>query len=173
MDARQRSQIRTISRKQEKQTATELGGRTQAASGALRLGGGADVRVLGKTRIECKFTDKPSYALKFKELQKLRKQANKTLEYPVFQFAFHHGNNHMAKYAVVAWVIGDRPEETDHSWATSSQQMIFSEPQLNAALNSGRIQLTWLTPGDLPFGLRIFEIMHWDDFLASQKSEEV
>jgi hypothetical protein len=86
MDARRSAMQKRISRKQEKKAAEDLGGRTQAASGAARFGGG-DVRAPGY-RIECKYTEKPYYILKLSELEKLQKQAYGSLEQPVMQLAF-------------------------------------------------------------------------------------
>lgn len=88
MDARTGRRQKRISKRQEEKTAADLGGRTQANSGATRMGGGGDVRVTGKLRIECKFTESPTFVLKLAELEKLRKQANSAAEIPVFQFEF-------------------------------------------------------------------------------------
>lgn len=139
-----------------------------AASGATRLGGGGDVRVMGNTRLECKFTEKGSYTLRFIELQKVRKQAFKTLENPVLQFAFRHPSGRLTSYAVIPWVIGDKAAETDNSWLTSNASITFTERQLEDALLKGRIQFTFAPPGKEPLAFRLFEIMRWHDYVERQ-----
>lgn len=165
MDARQSRRGKRISLQQEKRAAAQLGGKTMAASGATRLGGGGDVRVMGKTRLECKITEKDTYTLRYVELEKVRKQAIKSLESPLFQFGFRHTNGRTTSFAVIPWIVGDKPSESDNSWMTSSRQMSFTEKQLEEALFKGRIQLTWVMPGNNPFEQRIFEIMRWHDYI--------
>lgn len=167
MDARQSRRGKRISLQQEKRAAEELGGRTMAASGATRLGGGGDVRVLGHTRLECKFTEKSSYSLKYEELKKIRRQAMKALESPVFQFAFRHTTGRLRAYAVIPWEIGDQPKETDHHWATSAASFMLTEDKLEKALMSGRIQFSFLHAGTDPLAFRLFEIMRWHDYVET------
>jgi hypothetical protein len=172
MDARQSKRGKRISLRQEKQTAADLGGRTMAASGATRLGGGADVRVMGKTRIECKFTEKDRYYLKLSELDKLRRQANKSLEYPVFQFAFHYPNGTMSKYAVIPWDI-QRGLHAHTNLSTSSKQITVTDQNLNNRLMWGQIQVSFSPPEAIPetFHLRHFEILHWDDYVKRHNTD--
>jgi hypothetical protein len=151
--------------RQEKQAAVALGGKTTAASGAAKFSGGADVRVMGKIRLECKFTEKPGYVLKYEELKKVRRQAMKALEQPVLQFAFRHTNGRLKAYAVIPW---DMEETTDigHFWNTSASSTTLTENQLEAALLTGRIQLLF-SGGPLtdPPQFRMFEIMNWHDYV--------
>lgn len=165
MDARQARRGKRISLQQEKRAAAELGGKTTAGSGAAKFSGGGDVRVMGKTRLECKVTEKTDYTLRYLELEKVRKQAIKHLENPVLQFAFRHPTGRMTKYAVIPWQVGDVPKDTDHSWFTSARSAVFQENMLEKALLTGRIQYTFLMPGNNPFEKRIFEIMDWHDYI--------
>lgn len=176
MDARQSKRGKRISLKQERQTAIDLGGKTMAASGATRLGGGADVRVMGKTRIECKFTEKSVYVLKLSELDKLRRQANKSLEYPVFQFAFRHPNGTMSKYAVIPWDI-ELGLHAETNWITLHKQFQLREQLLTQSLMLGRVQIGFET-GFLPVGsvpgtfpLKHFEVINWDDFVKRHNTD--
>lgn len=172
MDARQARRGKRISLQQEKRAAAALGGKTTAASGAAKFSGGADVRVMGKIRLECKFTEKPEYTLRFLELQKVRKQAMKALEQPVLQFAFRHTTGQLNAYAVILWNMGDTPKGTDHSWSTSATSISFGEDKLDQALLVGRIQFTFMCPGDIPLPFRAFEIMHWSDYIAKYEAED-
>lgn len=164
MNSRQSHRGKRISLKQEKKAAIELGGKTMAASGATRLGGGGDVRVMGKIRLECKFTENDSYRLRYEDLRKVRKQAFKVLEEPVLQFAFYCNGIKKRAYAVISWGSGDYLNYEDHFWRTSDNSITFTENQLNSALLTGRIQLAFTKAKDPP-GLRMFEILHWEDYL--------
>ncbi len=165
MNARQSRRGKRISLQQEKQAASDIGGRTMAASGATRLGGGGDVRVLGHTRLECKFTEKSNYVLKYEELKKIRRQAMKVLENPVFQFAFRHTTGRLRAYAVIPWDVDEKPKDTDHSWFTSAASVTLTEDQLEKALMAGRIQFTFVHAGTDPLAFRLFEIMRWHDYV--------
>lgn len=165
MDSRQARRGKRISLQQEKRSAAELGGHTTAASGAAKFSGGADVRVMGKIRLECKFTEKSNYILKYEELKKVRRQAIKALEQPVFQFAFRHPNGRLKSYAVIPWNM----EETtgiEHFWNTSANSITLTENQLETALLTGRVQLLF-SGGPLtdPPQFRMFEIMSWHDYV--------
>lgn len=156
MDARRRKTIKKASLRQEKQTAADIGGRTTANSGAARFSGGADVRGVG-LRIECKFTEKNKYILKFSELDKLRKQAIQTLEFPVFQFAFKFRNT-FEKYAVTPYskpaVQG--PERVYECLGLSS--LTIERDDLRQLLVQNKFLLVY-------FNDRAFQIQGWDDFL--------
>lgn len=169
MDARQSRRGKRISLQQEKRVAADLGGRTMAASGATRLGGGADVRVLGKTRIECKFTESDNYILKFAELEKLKKQANKSLEYPVFQFAFRETSGRLTQYAVIPWSEGDGPKivlETEtKSWPFDKHYI--QELTRGASL----VQVIFHAREGNSLRSRYYRIMAWDDFLERHNAD--
>lgn len=88
-----------ISNKQERKTAKQLGGKVMPASGATDFGK-SDVRVAGKYRVECKYTEKDTYTLKFNDLIKLHKEATfGGLEHPIFQIEFK--GNFKASYAII------------------------------------------------------------------------
>lgn len=165
MDARQSRRGKRISKQQEDRAAAQLGGRTMAASGATRLGGGGDVRVMGKIRLECKVTEKDVYVLKLNELEKLKKQAIKTLEYPVFQFAFRGATGRLEQYAVIQW---DEPELAHTHWGTESKGFHLRSQGLRAALSLGTVMLTFHTKGPLSLKSQYFRIMAWDDFVKRQ-----
>lgn len=168
MDARTGRRQKRISRMQEKRAARDVGGQTQANSGATRLGGGGDVRVAGDTRIECKYTESCSFTLRLGELLKLRKEAIGALEQPVFQFQFRsiHGGAY-ATYAVIpaTVVMGYAPDKL-----TTSRQMNFHETDLNQffwvdknptmhiAFFEKKTQKVWH-----------FDLMMWDTYLKTRE----
>lgn len=155
MDARRRRGIKKASLRQERQTAEDIGGRTQANSGATRMGGGADVRGSGM-RVECKFTEKDQYTLKFSELEKLRKQATKTLEFPVFQFAFKFRNT-MEKYAVIRYQAEDLAQFVRYVRKIEYASVTFHRDVLRQQLLEG--------PFLLQLEDKTFRIYPWDDFM--------
>lgn len=165
MNARQSRRGKRLSKQQEQRAAADLGGRTMAASGATRLGGGADVRVMGKTRLECKVTEKDIYTLRFIELQKVRKQAIRVLESPVLQFAFRHTSGRMTAYAVVPWVVGDQQKDNDHNWYTTNSSIGLTQNELEKALFTGRIMFTFMGAGKEQMFERMFEILRWHDYV--------
>lgn len=169
MDSRQSRRGKRISFQQEKRAAAELGGKTMAASGATRLGGGGDVRVIGKTRVECKFTEKDSYTLRYDDLRKLQKQATKVLEFPVLQFAFRYPNGRLNRYAVIPWNTEDK--EANNDWYTPANSASFTENQLETALTKGRIRYTFYCVIPQAFLNRTFEIMRWDDYVEKNEAE--
>ena len=174
MDARQRKRNIKNSRKQEAQAAEDIGGRVQTNSGALRLGGGGDVRLRGKVRIECKLTEKEYYTLKLKELLKLKKQSIETLEYPVFQFAFKRNTGALQKLAVVpcprARPVSSTKGELEILQPTSGQ-ITIKRSDLEETLNLRKyIELHFYEiikkdGGMVLRVLRPFEIITWDTFL--------
>jgi hypothetical protein len=90
--------IRKLSNKQEQSIAKELNGKVTPASGATPFSKG-DVRVNSAFRIECKFTLAETYTLKLDELIKIRNEAVRKLEIPLFQIDFKGTNK--SKYMVV------------------------------------------------------------------------
>jgi hypothetical protein len=94
--------VQKVSRKQERRAARDVGGDVQHNSGALPQGGGGDVRVLGKIRLECKYTQKDTYVLKLETLERLVIQARRGgLETPVLQVGFRDTMGRIENYAVV------------------------------------------------------------------------
>jgi hypothetical protein len=166
MDAKQSKSIKKVSRRQEQAAAESIGGQTQAASGATKFGG-ADVRVMGKYRVECKFTGKSEYLLKLTELEKLRKQAISALEYPIFQFCM---KSHLGKlenpFAVIPWDGGD--EEYDNNWIIHAKQAQITRAFLDSIRSGNRMKLTFITKDTV----RSFRVLPWDDLLEKLKSQE-
>lgn len=165
MDARQSRNIKRISKQQENKAAEDIGGRTQAASGATKFGG-ADVRSLGKYRVECKFTTKRSYTLKLVELEKLKKQANSVLEYPIFQFCFR---SHLGKlenpYAVIPW---DSKLEASNELRVTSKQCSLDESMVRTIAPGKPFKLTFVTK-EL---VRSYQLLPWDELLEKLKQQE-
>lgn len=151
-----------MSLQQERQTAADLGGRTTAGSGAAKFSGGADVRVMGKTRVECKYTESSAYVLKLVELEKLKKQAQKHLEYPVFQFAFRDPSGRLEKYAVIQW---DEPEIPKVDWSTENKSMTLRKHALWAAMALGLTRVIFHVKGENSLKSRYFRILTWDAFV--------
>jgi hypothetical protein len=89
------------SRKQEKRAASRIGGRVQPGSGAGRAKG--DVRDVGYTRMECKFTRAKSYSLKLEELKKIEREAGPG-EQPVFEIEFQSVLPHERYVVLPGWL---------------------------------------------------------------------
>lgn len=101
MDAFRSKRQKRISKTQERRLAVLVGGKTVPASGAVRTDGGADVRAQGKLTLEAKYTEKGSYSLKLKDLQKVRAVALRNGgERAVFVVGFK-GPRSTEEYAVV------------------------------------------------------------------------
>jgi hypothetical protein len=162
VDARQSRRGKRISLRQEKSTAADLGGHTTAGSGAAKFSGGADVRVMGKTRVECKYTENSDYVLKFTELEKLRKQAQKQLEYPVFQFAFKDPSGRLEKYAVIQW---DEMETPKVEWSTESKSMILRKHALWSAMTIGLTRVIFHVKGENSLRSKYYRVMTWDQYV--------
>jgi len=90
--------LKKISSRQEQKAAKELGGKVMPASGALDFSK-SDVRVPGELRLECKFTNADTYTLKLSDLIKIRNEAVRKFEAPVFQVEFKGKNK--GSYAIV------------------------------------------------------------------------
>lgn len=76
---------------QEASVAKRYSGRLTPASGALDTKG--DVRVVGDSRWECKYTTSKSYSLKLEDLLALEDAASAG-EVPLFQLEFQVGHPH-------------------------------------------------------------------------------
>lgn len=163
MDARQSRRGKRISLQQEKSAAADLGGRTTAGSGAAKFSGGGDVRVMGKTRVECKYTENETYNLKLSELEKLRKQAQKHLEFPVFQFAFKEISGRFTRYAVIPWDETEAPTSDLH---TERQSMTFLKSELYVNLTSDSLRrVVFHVREENSLKSKYFRVMPWDDFV--------
>jgi hypothetical protein len=164
MDSRTSRRQKRISKRQESRTAAEIGGRTQANSGATRLGGGADVRVPGNTRVECKYTEKTTFVLKKTELEKLQKQAMATLDEPIFQFAFADRLGRFDRYAVIKGFAVTEEEPHPYEMDTASKSVSLPQSYLHSCLASARIRVTFREESYA----KQYEVMRWDNFLASR-----
>jgi hypothetical protein len=168
MDARTSRRQKRISFRQEKQAAADVGGRLQANSGATAHGGG-DVRVLGHTRVECKYTEACSYTLRLGELVKLRDQAVKALEQPVLQFQFRGRSGTPIYSFAVLPAFGGR----DLYRRTTSRQMNFHEWDLNQWFfvnKSGPMRISFV---DKVKDTQVdFDIFEWNDFLERRAATD-
>jgi hypothetical protein len=153
VDAFRSSRQKKISRKQESSVAKDLGGRTQAASGATRLGGGADVRAPGY-RVECKYTEGYKYSLKRSELHKLKSQAARTLEQPVMQLAFVDQLGRRTEFAITKTV------DLNSSHLTRAKSFVIDQEQLEGLLRAG-VTYAVRFNGDN----EAWRIRHWYNFL--------
>ncbi len=166
MDARTSRRQKRLSKRQEDRAAEDIGGRTQANSGATRLGGGGDVRG-AELRIECKYTEAKSYSVKFSELEKLRKQAIKNLEQPVLQFAFKLPAGRFERYAVITW-DSTIPVIEPFDMDTDAKSIQLPREYLRVALLAERERLR-LTFRKSPIEGYQFEVLLWDDFVQRQQ----
>lgn len=156
MDARRSRRQKKISLKQENSVAEAMGGRTQAASGGTRLGGGADVRAPG-FRIECKYTEKDTYSLKRADLQKLKLQAARTLEQPVMQLAFVDNLGRRTEFAITKMYT------SNIITAYSKKSIPLNKETLETTLLKERIVVQF--EGDK----EMWAICHWADFLRERQ----
>lgn len=156
MDTFRSARQKKISQKQEKAVAKEMGGRTQAASGATRMGGGADVRAPGY-RIECKYTEKSVYGIKKSDLHKLKEQAARTLEQPVMQLAF----------------VDTRGRRTEFAITKAGNTVAYLCKAKSFLVRKELLQKLLLT--NVPFAFRFdgdrdhWLIRHWSDFILEIK----
>jgi hypothetical protein len=155
---------RKISGRQEKRVAAELGGKTQANSGATRLGGGGDVRVPGDTRVECKYTTKDRYVLKSSDLKKLREQAIRGgLEEPVFQIAFRDRLGNMHERFAVTPISRSSMNLREPICVEKKSITIYLANLRYWTSNSHSIYLTFE-------GGEYYEIRLWSDYLAEREA---
>ncbi len=168
MDARQNRRGKRISAQQEKRAAAELGGRTTAGSGAAKFSGGGDVRVMGKTRVECKYTENETYTLKWEELEKLRKQAIKHLEFPVFQFAFREISGRFTRYAVIPW-SETAPPTVDNE--VNAKQVPLLKGSLAQMTSDSLWRVVFHVKEGNSLKSRYFRLMPWDDFVERHNAD--
>ncbi len=86
-------------RKQEKELATRIGGRTTPASGALSEKG--DVRLKRVARIEAKTTKNKSFSVTLEMLDKIENAALPCDEIPILVVEFNDGNGRKVKEVAV------------------------------------------------------------------------
>jgi hypothetical protein len=153
--------FKKTSNKQERRVASELGGSTQANSGATRLGGGSDVRVARDTRCECKFTSKVSYTLKQADLKKIKVEALRGgLEDPVLHFAFRDRLGRMLeRYAVTPCLRS----EARHPW-TAEKSITLGQQALLQATTLAPSVFVCFKDGEC------YEISQWDKYLDNREA---
>ena len=93
-----KSRAQRRSRTQERRVAADVGGKVQAGSGNAWSAKG-DVRKMGQLRVEAKYTERPRYILKLKDVLKIRSEALQALETWVMQLEHVHGP-YSKKYAI-------------------------------------------------------------------------
>jgi hypothetical protein len=162
--------IRRRSQRQEKEAASDLGGRTVAGSGAAKFSGGGDVRRQGEVRVECKYTTKTYFDLKLGTMKKIKLQALKGgLEQPVLQLEFLSGVTSV-KYAVVPAL-----EDSDlhHEFTTTKKQIRMYRDWLVSLLaqHGEGFQVTFLE-GVRSRRPHTFTITHWSSWLRGLEEEE-
>ena len=156
-----RKRIRKISQRQEKKAAEDVGGRVQAGSGNVKLGGGGDVRDPGKIRVECKYTEFDSYSLKYETMHKIKKHALEGgLEAPVLQLAFSKFGR-MKRYAVVPWHRGPYPSDFQIEEVPPKSYRIQHDFLKTHLLNRDYIVLGFAIGARTEW----FHIMTWDTFM--------
>lgn len=166
MDARTNRRQKRISKRQETRVAAAVGGRTQAGSGAAPSSGGGDVRVLGHTRIECKYTEKDYYTLKLADLKKLKTQATRALEQPVFQIHFVVAKTSLCyEIAILQATAGDR-EVINFITHSEGKSIRLRRDILEVALFrfQRRALLHWTADDSW------YVIVPWSDFLERNNS---
>lgn len=163
------------SKLQESRVAEELGGRVQPASGATRFEKG-DVRVRGSVRAECKTTSKQEYALKYKELLKIQKEAiSGGLEVPVMQVEFQ-GQGSGRAYAVLDWQWYSGMARLETSFRDvialgESVNIHLAELVRTAGLKTLSAKY-WALRVTFQQHKRVFAITPWETFLSLYQEEE-
>lgn len=157
--------IRERSQLQEKRAAKDIGGRTVAGSGAAKFSGGGDVRKQGELRVECKFTEKSYYDLKYSDLVKIQTQALKAgMERPVMQVEFVSGL--CLKLAIEpAFIHADKAPFTR---TTNKQVRLNKDEVYKALLGDGFFQIVFVD-NDMS---KAYTVRLWDDFVAELEEEE-
>lgn len=140
---------RASSKKQERKVASEIGGRTTPASGAL-WGAKADVRS-DVFLVECKTTQNSYYSLTVKVWEKIKKEAiSDGIRIPVMCIDLHNGRE---RYAVIRTAdLGEykTPYDMAHNVHNSSVRI------------KGAMRIIFRSDGNLSHDL---QVIPWDDFL--------
>ena len=142
---------RASSRKQEKSVASEIGGRTTPASGAL-WGSKADVRS-DIFLVECKTTKNRYYTLNVKTWEKIKKEAiSDGLRVPVMCIDLNNGRD---RYAII------RTEDTGDYESSVSSDMAHSVCKSSVRVY-GETRIVFEERGTLLYDLHVIP---WSDFL--------
>ena len=164
---------RKISQRQEKKGMEELGGEVIPCSGALPHSK-SDGRVKGELRVEFKYTEADHYNLKIEDLIKIRNEATRKLERPVFQIEFKGTNK--ARYAII-------PKDPTKSYKVADffEIPIISTIHKSILLRSGDLYsllgksspLLIITFERVPIlGKVEYVIYEWNDFLKKEKEND-
>lgn len=148
-----------LSKSQEKKAAADLGGTTVPASGALPTSKG-DVRVVGKYTVECKYTEADSYTLKLMELLKIRMEATRQGEDPIFQVEFKKNNK--ARYAIV-------PTKLDPTVTTYGKNIVLRSSDLFFGMKNSPILVIRFDRVPM-IGFYTVAIYEWNSFLEMEKN---
>lgn len=168
MDKFQSHRQRRISQRQEKQAAEDVGGRTVAGSGAAKHSGGGDVRKRGTLRIECKYTEKGSYALKLADLTKIKMEALKGgLEQPVMQLEFVSGST---RESFAIFPVSKAIPDHELMIVTLMKQMTLRRVVIHRGLiEHGEVYVAFHR--GTANTQDTFQISRWNDFLVSLEEE--
>jgi hypothetical protein len=156
--------VRKISTAQEKRAARDIGGYPQAASGACRHGGGGDARACGKTRVECKFTEKHQYNLTLANLLKIEEQARRALEVPILQLGFRNIYGQMDLYAIMRWqdfACCTGPTTARECFVCSGQYRLTHEELLQLLVHKSVLKLVF----DFDPGNKSYAIIPWTEYM--------
>jgi hypothetical protein len=158
------------SKLQERRIAKDVGGRVQVGSGSSWRAK-SDVRDLGKLRIEAKFTSKDTYALRLKDLLKIRKEALLGgLEIWAMQVEFVSGSKQ--KYAVLDYFtfcelnVGRNSYLHGEYDVTQGKQYSMELGHLREIAGQGRewlLQVEFVGSNDRVMNIAITS---WEQFLA-------
>lgn len=157
--------VRKISATQEKRAARDIEGYPQAASGACRHGGGGDARACGKTRVECKFTEKAHYSLTLDTLEKIEVQARTALETPILQLGFRNIYQQMDLYAIMRWqdfMCCTGPTTARDTFVTAGQYKLTHEELLQLLVHKSALKLTFEHAPDN----KSYAVIPWTEYLA-------
>ena len=139
------------------------------ASGALDFSK-SDVRVPGKFRIECKYTEADTYTLKLTELIKIRNEATRKLEQPIFQVEFKGKNK--GRYAIVPYT-GPIPEvynffEAPCLTTYNMSLKLYSGDLLKCIGKSSPLMIVVFDR--IPHAKKMeFAIYEWNDYIAKRQ----
>ena len=156
--------VHKISNTQERRTARDIGGYTQAASGACRHGGGGDARACGKTRVECKFTEKNYYNLKLEVMVKFVDHARTALETPVLQLGFRNIYGQMDLYAIMRWqdyACCTGPATARECFVVSGQYKLTHEELLQLLVHQSILKIVF----DYSPAPKSYAVIPWNDYL--------
>jgi hypothetical protein len=125
-----KTRIQKRSKKQELRVAKELGGQVQAGSGSSWRAKG-DVRVVGKHRVECKYTGANYYALKTADILKIQEEALLGgLEQWAMQVEFVESASSSKKVAVVSRTV------LIDLWLNTHRYKVLKETSITAPAKS-------------------------------------